>query len=86
MAKNYSNKPSPNIYLSFGSDVMQKETEKARLFVVDNEQIWIPKSQTLHYEEVDGRIDVTLPEWLVKKNPVLQEHLDPSWIAAGCPD
>ena len=83
---NFSNKPSPNIYLQFGKDAFQKETEKARLLVVDNEQIWLPKSQIIFFEEKDGLVNVTLPEWLVKKNPVLQEHLDPEWVAAGCPD
>lgn len=83
MATNH--KPAVNVYLRFGKDAMQHETEKARLFVVDNAQIWIPKSQTTYFAVEGDTIAITLPDWLVKKNE-LEEHLDPQWIAAGCPD
>lgn len=74
------------IYLRFGKDAKQRETEKAVLFVVNNEQIWLPKSQIAHLSDEGDTIAVTLPEWLVEKNPILKEQLDPEWVEAGCPD
>ena len=84
-------KPSTPVYLKFGSDVLQHTTEKAFLFVIDNEQIWMPKSQVMNLDESgrlpdDGEhIIVKIPDWIAEKND-LMDHIDEDWVAMGCPD
>lgn len=81
-----------NVYLRFGKDAFKYETKPnepkagAYLFEDGEEKIWLPKSQVIHFRDDGETLAVTLPDWLVKKNPILQEYLDPEWIDAGCPD
>lgn len=80
---------SKNIYLRFGIDAKKHETDKAVLFVVNNANVWLPKSQILNIveEEYEGTqtVAVTIPLWLAEKNH-LEDFCDPAWVSAGCPD
>ena len=43
-----------------------RETEKAILFKINDEEVWLPKSQIEVSEEGDNVVEV--PEWLAEKN------------------
>jgi hypothetical protein len=46
-------------------DSIEMETDKAILFLIDDEEVWLPKS-TIEIDEKTKTI--TLPEWLAKKS------------------
>jgi len=45
------------------------ETPEAHLFVVEDEKVWIPKSQLEHWDP--GQNTFTIPEWLAEVKGLL---------------
>lgn len=57
-------------YVEVDFDLFKTETSKAALFIIDDEEVWIPWSQieegqNLQTGRVNGRVSVT--EWIAKE-------------------
>lgn len=51
-------------------DEIKKETEAAFLFLIDDEEVWIPKSQMAdpdNYEMGDCDCEVSVTEWIANQ-------------------
>lgn len=75
---------SQNYYLRFDANQSIRETPKARLFIVEGEEIWIPKSQISHFAVEGDTVAVTVSDWIFKVKD-LERFVDPEWVALGCP-
>lgn len=52
-------------------DFIKAETDKAWLFVIDDEETWVAKSQITDGDELeigDENVTVTVPMWLAEQN------------------
>ena len=49
-------------------DKLEKETDDAYLIVIDDEQIWLPKSQVRMYPNTEK---VYVPDWLALKKGLI---------------
>jgi len=59
-----------DVYVHY--DKKKRETEAAILFVIDGEEIWLPKSQ-IEYDSQDKVVIV--PEWLARKHDLDDSYL-----------
>lgn len=48
-------------------DEVKRETDKAILFVFDEKEVWLPKSQIVE-TQFDANSVVWIPRWLAEKN------------------
>jgi hypothetical protein len=57
-------------YVHLEVDEIKKETDKAFLVVVDDEEVWLPKSQIANpgdYNKGDKNCSISVREWLAKE-------------------
>ncbi len=52
------------ISIQYDEIVDSRETEKAYLFIIDDEEVWLPKSQVEDIRETEYVVDI--PLWLAK--------------------
>lgn len=55
---------SNDIYVNY--DEIEHQTDEAILFVINSEQIWLPKSQIKDHDE-NSKV-VIIPKWIADKN------------------
>lgn len=72
-------------FLKFPPDSFVRETEKAKCFLLNDQYVWMPKSQIEHIASYPEAIEITLPEWLVIEKG-LEIYADEDWVNAGFPD
>ena len=59
----------PRKYVELDFDELKHETEKAYLFVIDEEEVWIPKSVC---EEVDEELNIVeIQEWFAEQEGLI---------------
>ena len=60
-------------YVDINHDGVLTTTEMARLFDIDGEEVWVPKSLTEYWDEdaVDGHGTFTVPAWFAEKEELI---------------
>ncbi len=63
--KNWNIGNNELVSIQYDKLIDSRETLKAYLFVIDDEEVWLPKSQVEDIRETENIVDI--PLWLAKK-------------------